>query len=124
MSITIREKVTEGDLVDKLDRLEEAFNQQAIGRYVGGRVEAGRFDLTYLTEDVDRSRDVMVQVISNLGLDATYTTEDEVFEGDEEAFFEEIEPISIPKLMYFFGLVLFLLIAAIVGLWNVVMLVL
>ncbi len=124
MSITLRTKVPESDLIAKLDLLEEAFRQKSIGRYVGSLAESGRFDLTYLTEDVNRTRDVIAEVINTLGLDAVYTTEVEEFEGDEDSFFEEVEPISVPKLMYFFGLVLFLLIAALVGLWNAVKLIL
>jgi hypothetical protein len=77
-------------------------------------------ELTYLTEDATRCREVMVEFIDGLGLDATYETELEPFDGDEATFFEEIEPISIPKLMYFFGLVLFLLASGVVGLWNLV----
>ena len=71
-------------------------------------------------EELLHAEDSMEKALGTLGLRETHSFTIEEFTGDEAAYFDDEEGVSLGKLTYFFGLILFLFVSLVYIVWAVV----
>lgn len=120
ISIEFPGEHTNAELLELLTPLEDAINGAALGRYVGSGAGMNRMDISYLVENELSSRAAMDEIVRGQLPQVRYSFEAEEFLGEESELFEEIEPLSTFKLLYFFGLIAFLLISFLFLVWMIV----
>jgi|GEM_PF-2515194 hypothetical protein len=118
--IDIESERTNEEVLSILSQFEERLNTASIGRFVGSGGGMNQIDVSYLVTDQEFAKKVMEEAFASLGVSAKHSFIAEEFTGDESELFDDIEGVSIAKLFYFFGVILFLFVAFIYIVWNVV----
>ncbi len=120
MHIDLLIEHTNEEILRLVAKLEERLSQVDVGRFVGSGGGMNQIDLTYLVHDEELAKKLMSDALRSLELNETHTFIAEVFTGDEATYFDDVEGLSLPKLSYFFGLILFLIVSLIYVAWSVV----
>lgn len=117
--IDIESERTNEEVLGILSQFEERLNAASIGRFVGSGGGMNQIDVSYLVTDPELAKKVMEEAVASLGISAQHSFIAEEFTGDESELFDDLEGVSIAKLSYFFGVILFLFVAFIYIVWNV-----
>lgn len=120
MHVDLQEERTNEDILSMVARMEDQLNAAEIGRFVGSGGGLNQIDLTYLVSDETRAKQLMEETLAALSIKETHGFIVEEFTGDETTYFDDVEALSLSKLAYFFGLILFLIVALIYVAWAVV----
>jgi hypothetical protein len=120
MHVDLKEERTNEDILSLVARMEEQLNKAEFGRFVGSGGGMNQIDLTYLVSDESRAKQVLEETLGALNLKESHSFIVEEFTGDEATYFDDVEALSLTKLTYFFGLILFLIVSLIYVAWAVV----
>jgi len=101
-------------------QIEELLSAADVGRFVGSGGGMNQIDLTYLVEEEELAKKKMEEALVALGIKESPTFVAEEFSGDEASYFDEVEGVSLAKLSYFFGLILFLILSFLYVMWSII----
>lgn len=120
MHVELQDERSDDEVMTFIARMEELLQVEDLGRFVGSGGGLNQIDLTYMVEDQTRAKESMEKALGTLGLRETHHFTIEEFTGDEAAYFDDVEGVSLGKLTYFFGLILFLFVSLVYIVWAVV----
>jgi hypothetical protein len=120
MHVELQDERSNDEVMSLVAQMEELLHAEDLGRFVGSGGGLNQIDLTYMVEDQARAKESMEKALGTLGLRETHSFTIEEFTGDEAAYFDDEEGVSLGKLTYFFGLILFLFVSLVYIVWTVV----
>lgn len=120
MHVELLDPRSNDEVLAMATQIEEFLSAADVGRFVGSGSGLNQIDLTYLVEEEELAKKRMEEALGALGIKAKPTFIAEEFTGDEASYFDDIEGVSLAKLSYFFGLILFLILSFIYVIWSII----
>lgn len=120
MHIELLDPRSNDEVLAMTTQIEELLNAANVGRFVGSGGGMNQIDLTYLVEEEELAKKRMEEALGSLGIKTQHTFIAEEFTGDEASYFDDVEGVSLAKLSYFFGLILFLILSFVYVIWAII----